>query len=96
MLDSEQFLKEVCNRLDTETKSNGDYRDVCSHYGIDRYEVVTDFAKHGDGPSRVLLEYLAVTRPQLTVADFVRVLKIKTQSNDVIRSLEECDNQLDS
>lgn len=74
-------------------KNYGDYRDVCSHYGINRYEVATNFAKHDAGPSIALLEYLAVKYPKLTVDEFASVLKNVTQRNDVVESLEEYDNE---
>lgn len=93
LLDNRSFLTKVCNRLDIEMKNHGDYRHVCSHYGIDRNEVAANFAKHGDGPSTALLEYLAVTYPKLTVDEFASVLKNVTQRNDVIESLEEYDNE---
>lgn len=71
----------------------GDYRDVCSHYGFDRYEVAADFANHYDGPSSALLEYLSVKYPKLTVDEFASVLKNVIQRNDVVESLEEYDNE---
>lgn len=76
-----------------EMKNHGDYRDVCSHYGIDRHVVAADFAKHDGGPSIALLEYLEVRHPQLTVDEFASVLKKVTQRNDVVESLEEYDNE---
>lgn len=79
--------------MDTETKNYGDYRDVCSHYGIDRYEMAADFAKHDAGPSTALLGYLAVKYPKLKVDEFASVLKNLTQRNDVVESLEEYDNE---
>ena len=71
----------------------GDYRDVCSHYGFDRYEVAASFEKHVAGPSTALLEYLSVKYPKLTVDEFASVLKNVTQRNDVVESLEEYDNE---
>ncbi|RMX52941.1 hypothetical protein pdam_00010931 [Pocillopora damicornis] len=93
LLDNRSFLKKVCDRLDREMKNYGDYRDVCSHYGFDRYEVAANFAKHDAGPSTALLEYLAVKYPKLTVDEFASVLKNVTQRNDVVESLEEYDNE---
>ena len=93
MLDNRSFLKKVCDRLDTKIKNYGDYRDVCSYYGFNRYEVAANFATHDAGPSTALLEFLAVKYPKLTVDEFASVLKNVTQRNDVIESLEEYDNE---
>lgn len=66
------FLTEVCDRLDTETKS---YGDVCSHYGVDRYEMAAHFTQHGERTPRALFEYLAVHQPKPTDAEIASVLK---------------------
>ena len=93
MLDNRSFLKNVCDRLDTKIKNYGDYRDVCSYYGFNRYEVAANFATHDAGPSTALLEFLAVKYPKLTVDEFASVLKNVIQRNDVVESLEEYDNE---
>ena len=93
MLDNRSFLKNVCDRLDTKIKNYGDYRDVCSYYGFNRYEVAANFVTHDAGPSTALLEFLAVKYPKLTVDEFASVLKNVTQRNDVVESLEEYDNE---
>ena len=70
----------------------GDYRDVCFHYGIDRNKIAL-YERHGDGPSRTLIEYLAATHVHLTVADFVGVVRNVAERDDVAKILEEYDSQ---
>ena len=45
LLDNNPYLERVCNRLDTRMPSVGDYRDVCSYYGIDSYQVIPQHNK---------------------------------------------------
>ena len=80
-------------RLDTTTAGAGDYRDVCFHYGINRYEIASVYEKHSDGPSRALIDHLAATHVQLTVADFVGVVRNVAERDDVAKVLEEYDSQ---
>ena len=90
--ESHRYLKEVCVRLDTTMAGVGDYRDVCFHYGIDRNKIAL-YERHGDGPSRTLIEYLAATHVHLTVADFVGVVRNVAERDDVAKILEEYDSQ---
>ncbi|XP_022807483.1 netrin receptor UNC5C-like isoform X3 [Stylophora pistillata] len=69
----------------------GDYRNVCSHYDIDRDTVTTDFKDHEAGPTGALLEYLAAKHPQLTIAEFASVVRETTKREDVSKLLEEYD-----
>ena len=91
--ESYQYLKKVCVRLDTAMPGVGDYRDVCFHYGINHYEIATVYEKHSDGPSRALIGHLAATHVQLTVADFVGVVRNVAERDDVAKVLEEYDSQ---
>ena len=69
----------------------GDYRDVCSHYDIDHYEKAAVYERHKDGPSRALIDHLAATHDQLTVAEFVTVVRKVAKRGDVAKLLEEYD-----
>ena len=86
MLGNTPFLTKVCDHLDTETKS---YGDVCSHFGVDSYEMAAYFTKPGERPPRALLKYLAVHQPKLTVAEFASVLKKIEQGNDFVGNQKE-------
>ena len=72
----------------------GDYHDVCSYYGIDRYGIASIYEKQRDGPSRALIDYLAATREQLTVAEFVTVVRKVAKRGDVAKLLEEYEEEL--
>lgn len=93
LLDNRPFLEKVCNRLDTRRPGVGDYHDVSLHYGIDSYKVTAVFEKQEVGPSRALLEHLAATRPQLTVVEFVGVLRKNGGREDVAELLNKYNNQ---
>ena len=51
------------------------------------------YEKHSDGPSRALIGHLATTHVQLTVADFVGVVRNVAERDDVAKVLEEYDSQ---
>lgn len=90
--DSYQFLKKICECLDT-AMAGRDYRDVCFHYGINRYEIASVLEKERDGPSRALIDKLATSHVQLTIADFVSVVRNVAKRGDVAKLLEEYDSQ---
>lgn len=89
--ESYQYLKKICDRLDAPMAGVGDYRDVCSSYGIDRYQIASIYEKQRDGPSRALIDHLAATHEQLTVAEFVVVVRKVAKRGDVAKLLEEYD-----
>lgn len=93
LLDNGPLLERVCNRLDSSRPGVGDYRDVCSHYGIDSFKVTAVYEKHNGGPSKALLEHLAASHEQLTVAEFARVLREIAKRGDIAKILQEYDNQ---
>lgn len=88
---SSDYLRKICECLDTHKKGVGDYRQVCSHYKIDNHTVSSRFENHKDGSSHALLEYLAASDPQLTVAAFTKVVREKAKREDVAQLLEEYD-----
>ena len=93
LLDNNPYLERVCNRLDTRMPSVGDYRDVCSYYGIDSYQVTAVYEKHNGGPSKALIEHLAASKEEQTVAEFASVVREVAERGDVAKILEEYDNQ---
>ena len=93
LLNDRTYRERVCNCLDTSRPGVGDYHDVCSHYGIDSFQVTAVYEKHNDGPSRALLEYLAASNENLTVAEFASVVREIAESGDVAKFLEEYDNR---
>ena len=93
LLDNNPYLERVCNRLDTGMPSVGDYRDVCSYYGIDSYQVTAVYEKHNGGPSKALIEHLAASKEEQTVAEFASVVRGVAKRGDVAKILEEYNNQ---
>ena len=93
LLDNNPYLERVCNRLDTSMPSVGDYRDVCSYYGIDSYQVTAVYEKHNGGPSKALIEHLAASKEEQTVAEFASVVREVAKRGDVAKILEEYNNQ---
>lgn len=89
--ESYQYLEKMCDRLDATLAGVGDCRDVCSFYGIDRYEIASVYEKQRNGPSRALIDHLAATHEQLTVAEFVTVVRKVAKRVDVAKLLEEYD-----
>lgn len=81
LLDNGPLLERVCNRLDT------------SKPGVDSFQVTAVYEKHDGGPSKALLEHLAASHEQLTVAEFARVLREIAKRGDIAKILEEYDNQ---
>lgn len=49
--------------------------------------------KERDGPSRALIDRLATSHVQLTIADFVSVVRNVAKRGDVAKLLEEYDSQ---
>ena len=93
LLDNNPYLERVCNHLDTSMPSVGDYRDVCSYYGIDSYQVTAVYEKHNGGPSKALIEHLAASKEEQTVAEFASVVREVAKRGDVAKILEEYNNQ---
>ena len=93
LLNDRTYRERVCNCLDTSRPGVGDHHDVCSHYGIDSFQVTAVYEKHNDGPSRALLEYLAASNENLTVAEFASVVREIAERGDVAKFLEEYDNR---
>ena len=71
----------------------GHYHKVCLHYEVDSYQVNAIFEKHNGGPSKALLEHLAASKENLTVAEFAGVVREIAKRGDVAKILEEYDNQ---
>ena len=93
LLDNGPLLEKVCNRLDTSKPGVGDYHVVCSHYDIESFQVAAVYEKYDGGPSKALIEHLAASHEQLTVAEFARVLREIAKRGDIAKILEEYDNQ---
>ena len=89
--ESYQYLKKICDGLDTTMTGVGDYLNVCSYYAFDYYEIASIYEKQRDGPSRALIDYLPATREQLTVAKFVTVARKVAKRGDVAKLLKEYD-----
>lgn len=93
LLEVGPYLERVCNRLDTSMPGVGHYHKVCLHYEVDSYQVNAIFEKHNGGPSKALLEHLAASKENLTVAEFAGVVREIAKRGDVAKILEEYDNQ---
>ncbi len=77
--------------LDRTVAGVGNYREIAQHYGLRFYEISSVLEKHFGGPSVALIEYLAAAKPELTVREFVAVVREKLKRNDVAELLEAYD-----
>ena len=83
-------------RLDKQPEgtNKGDFRDVANEFGLvqeDIWELEKEFKVPGSGsPSRQLLEFLEAKWPELTVVDFIEVLrKPNIDRNDIVDILKD-------
>lgn len=86
------YLQAVLECLDTTLAGAGNYRAVAQHYGLKRYEISSGLEKHDRGPTMALIEFLATTRPELTVQAFTAVVRQKAKRKDVADLLEAYDS----
>lgn len=93
LLEVGPYLERVCNSLDTKMPGVGHYYNVCLHYEVNSYQVSAIFEKHNGGPSKALLEHLAASKENLTVSEFAGVVRETANRGDVVKILEEYDNQ---
>ena len=86
-------LKEISVRLDKKMTGAGNYRQVAKHYGFNHYKISSDLEKDERGPSTALIEFLAATKPRLTVREFAAVVRKTANRIDVIEVLEAYDSK---
>ncbi|KAJ7327376.1 hypothetical protein OS493_027066 [Desmophyllum pertusum] len=84
-------VRKIYDRLDTKMPGHGHYRAVALYHGLDHYQIASGLDKNNDGPSRALIEWLAAEKPELTVKEFVTVVRRETKRNDVANLLEAYD-----
>ena len=87
-LDSSYHIySEVCQRLDNKYKGHGNYYQVARSYGVKDYIIRSRFEKYCGGPSEALFEYLKADKPELTVKEFITVLKQNNVHKAIISTL---------
>ena len=86
----------VCNRLDLQPKGTkkGNFKTVAEAFGFkqeDIWELEKELQTSGSGsPSRLLLEALEARLPNLTVFEFIKVLKKKKiDRQDIVNILKD-------
>lgn len=82
---------DICERLDAKYRGCGDYYKVARHYGVEHHTIKSRFETNEAGPSAALFEVLSAKHPDLTVREFIDVLKEKHVKKDTIREFEEFD-----
>ena len=82
---------DICERLDAKK----DYRQVALHYGVKGYTIDSSFKAYEAGPSAALFEVLSAHHPDLTVREFINVLKDKHVKKDTIRQFEEFERRVE-
>ena len=88
LLDDAHDLEAISEFLNTTLAGVGDYRVVAQHYGVRSDLIASVLETHHSGPTTALIEYLATTRPELTVQDFAAVVEIAAKRRDVAAVLE--------
>ena len=89
---SYDIYTEVCQRLDIKYKGHGNYHQVARSYGVEDYKIRSCFQGIDGGPSAALFEYLKAGQPELTVKEFITVLKKNKVHKAIISKLEAFDN----
>ena len=84
-------MEKIFQRLDTRMKGAGHYEVIANHFGHDLFEIRSRFEKSDGGPSRAMIEAIAVRRPELTVEEFAIVVEKKAGRKDVADLLREYD-----
>lgn len=89
LLRYESDLETISECLDTTgIQEAGHYRAVALYYDLSRYKISSALEKDNEGPSRALIKWLAAAKPELTVREFVTVVRKKAKRNDVADLLE--------
>ena len=91
LLDDDNALQEICERLDTPAPGLGHYKAVCNYYEFNHYKIISVFEKRPLGPSRALIEALAASHPGITVEEFATVVEKETRRKDVPKLLRGYD-----
>ena len=87
-MDDASSLQKISECLDTALPGIRNYREVAQNYGLDYYRVSSVLEKNHRGPTTALIEWLAATRPELTVQEFAAVVREKAEREDVATKLE--------
>ena len=87
-MDDASSLQKISECLDTALAGVGNYREVAQNYGLDFYKISAVLEKNHRGPTTALIEWLAATRPELTVQEFAAVVRENAEREDVATKLE--------
>ena len=85
------IYNKVCQRLDFKYKGHGNYYQVARSYGMEGYKIRSYFQGTDGGPSAALFENLKASQPELTVKEFITVLKKNKVHKAIISKLEAFD-----
>lgn len=86
-----EMYDDICKRLDAKYPRCGNFYEVALHYGEEDHTIKSCYETNEDGPSAILFEVLSAKYPDLTVREFINVLKDKRVKKDTIRKFEEFD-----
>ena len=68
----------LCSRLDAERKGSFEFERVGIRFGLEEHQYQSlrnEFQRRGGSPSKLLMETLRTTKPQLTVTTFCKELR---------------------
>ena len=88
---SYEIYTEVCQRLNIKYIGHGNYYQVAHSYGVEDHTIRSCFQGTDGGPSAALFEYLKADQPELTVKEFITVLKKNKVHKAIISKLEAFD-----
>ncbi|XP_074621475.1 uncharacterized protein LOC141879991 isoform X2 [Acropora palmata] len=89
--DFSDFVENIFRRLDTRIKGAGHYEVIANYYGFDIFEIRSRFETSVGGPSRAMIEAIAVRDTELTIEKFARVVEEKARRKDVADLLRAYD-----
>ena len=89
--DLSDFVENIFRRLDTRIKGAGHYEVIANYYGFDIFEIRSRFETSVGGPSRAMIEAIAVRDTELTIEKFARVVEEKARRKDVADLLRAYD-----
>ena len=89
---SSDLVENIYKLLDAPIAGAGHYEVIAKYYGFTFFIIRSRFEKSVGGPSRRMIEAIAVRHPKLTVAEFARVVEKTAGREDVAALLRKYDH----
>ena len=87
-MDDPAHLQQISECLDRALSGFGNHREVAQNYGLHNDEISLVLEENDRSPTTALIQWLAATRPELTVQEFVAVVRRQAKREDVATLLE--------